>query len=62
MPALSRQDFARALALPFDLMSAQYACAVQAGVFRRSMLASGRLERGLHLVERLFLGPWARQA
>jgi len=51
---------ARTLGLPFDLMRAQYACAVQAGFVERSLLAGFRFERDLGLLERLVLGPWAR--
>lgn len=57
--------FARAgttwLTLPFDALRAQYALAVRAGYTERSLLASGRVERALALVERLALGPWARR-
>ncbi len=48
------------LANPFDLVRAQYAAGVQAGLIERSLLASGALERRLAWLERLTLGPWAR--
>jgi hypothetical protein len=51
---------ARFLALPFDTMRAQYAAAVNAGVFERSLTASGRFERTLGRLEQLLLGPLAR--
>jgi len=49
------------LALPFDALRFQYASAVMAGVIRRSIVASGRLEQSLGALERLILGPLARQ-
>jgi len=51
----------RFLALPFDAMRAQYAAAVHAGFFERSMIASGRFERRLAKLERFVLGPFARR-
>jgi hypothetical protein len=49
------------LALPFDALRLQYASAVMAGLVQRSILASGRLERALDALEKLVLGPLARQ-
>lgn len=49
------------LAMPFDAMRFQYAGAVMAGLARRSIVASGKLERALDALERLILGPLARQ-
>jgi hypothetical protein len=49
------------MAMPFDVMRLQYASAVMAGLVQRSILASGRLERALDTLERLALGPLARQ-
>ena len=51
----------RAAAGPFDLLRAQYAGAVRAGVIRPSLLASSRFERGVAQWESLVLGPWARE-
>ena len=52
----------RAMAcLPFDLLRAQHARAVQAGWLPRSMLASREFERALTALERLSLGPLARR-
>jgi hypothetical protein len=51
---------ASSVAAAFDLARAQYAAAVQYGLLKRSLLASGALERRLDLLERLTLGPWAR--
>ena len=48
------------LALPFDAMRQRYAGAVIAGLVRRSMLDSARLERWLGALEALTLGPLAR--
>jgi hypothetical protein len=49
------------LAMPFDALRLQYASAVMAGLVQRSILASGQLERALDAVEKLILGPLARQ-
>ncbi len=49
------------LAMPFDTLRFQYASAVMAGLVPRSLLASGRLERTLDALEKLVLGPLARQ-
>jgi len=49
------------LAMPFDAMRMQYAGAVNAGLTRRSILASAKLEQTLDRLERLILGPLARQ-
>ena len=48
------------LALPFDLMRAQHALAVQTGMWPRSLLESQRFETQLGAAERLTLGPLAR--
>lgn len=50
-----------AAASPFDLVRAQYAGAVRAGVIRPSLLAASRFERGMAQWESLVLGPWARE-
>jgi hypothetical protein len=49
------------LAMPFDALRFQYACGVMAGLVQRSLLASGRWERAIDALERLTLGPLARQ-
>jgi len=46
--------------LPFDTLRFAYASAVQAGLLRRSMLASRDLEVQLNALEKLLLGPIAR--
>lgn len=51
----------RAAAGPFDLLRAQYAGAVRAGIIRPSLLASSRFERGVAQWESMVLGPWARE-
>jgi hypothetical protein len=48
------------LTLPFDAMRQHYAGAVIAGLVRRSLLDSARLERWLGALEALNLGPLAR--
>jgi hypothetical protein len=47
--------------MPFDALRFQYACAVKAGLVERSLLASSQLERALDTLEKLILGPLARQ-
>ena len=49
------------LVMPFDALRFQYAGAVMAGLVQRSILASGKLERALDVLEKLVLGPLARQ-
>jgi hypothetical protein len=49
------------LDFPFDAMRFQYAGAVASGLAQRSILASGKVERALDVLERLILGPLARQ-
>ncbi len=49
------------LCMPFDAMRHHYASAVSAGLIRRSLIASGQLERTLDALEKLILGPLARQ-
>ncbi|MFZ4480061.1 MAG: hypothetical protein ACOYNZ_09255 [Rhodoferax sp.] len=49
------------LGLPFDLAREQYAEAVRIGFIEQSMLGNARFERTLSTLEKLTLGPWARQ-
>jgi hypothetical protein len=49
------------LAMPFDALRFQYAGVVMAGLAQRSLLASGQSERALDALEKLVLGPLARQ-
>lgn len=51
----------RLLSLPFDSLRAQYANVVMAGLTPRSLIASGQGERALDALEKLALGPLARQ-
>lgn len=46
--------------LPFDAMRSQYACAVNAGLARRSILDARDFERAVDALEHLTLGPLAR--
>lgn len=57
----THQAGTRLARLPFDTARAQYAGAVRAGWMPRSMLAARDFERQLDTLERLTLGPWARQ-
>ena len=60
-PAQSAQSAVRGLAtLPFDALRFAYAAAVQAGLARRSMLASRAVELQLNVLEKIVLGPFAR--
>jgi len=55
------QSAVRGLAtLPFDALRFAYAAAVQAGLARRSMLASRAVELQLNALEKIVLGPFAR--
>lgn len=55
------QVVTNALHLPFDVMRAQHAQAVRAGLVARSMLESRDFERHVNALEHLALGPFARQ-
>lgn len=48
------------LALPFDIMRANYAFAVKVGLVKQSLIASSRFSKGVHQLETQTLGPWAR--
>lgn len=48
------------LGLPFDMLRAQYARAVQLGLIERSMLRGRDFSRTVGAIEQLTLGPWAR--
>ena len=56
------QTTSRILGWPFDLARIQYAQAVRLGFIEHSLLKSAQFERELSQMERLALGPWARQA
>jgi hypothetical protein len=60
-PAHLRDALSTALALPFDLARAQFGQAQQAGAIEMSMLSSHSFERAIHELERLALGPLARE-
>lgn len=47
--------------LPFDMAREFYAKSVRLGFLESSLLASARFGRDLHQLEKLTLGPWARQ-
>ncbi len=58
----TRSDSGHAfLAMPFDALRFQYASAVKAGLVPRSILASARAEQAIDRLEKLILGPLARQ-
>lgn len=59
--ALGWQGLRDLVALPFEIARHQHAVVVRAGVLPRSLLESQRFERRLGLLERLWLGPWARR-
>jgi hypothetical protein len=65
MPVLPLEDarcaMSAMLALPFDAVRAQYGTAVECGLLQRSMLAGRDFEHALVALERLSLGPFARQ-
>ncbi len=49
-----------ALRLPFDVLRAQHAEAVRAGLLTRSILESQEFEQRMHALEHFWLGPFAR--
>lgn len=49
------------LSQPFDMARAQYAMGVRVGLFENSLLACARFGRYISSLEKLTLGPWARQ-
>ena len=61
LAALGLQLFSDALHLPFNVMRSQRATAVHAGLMANSMLQSRDFENGLHALEHICLGPFARQ-
>lgn len=50
------------LVQPFDLAREQHAIGVRVGLFENSMLACARFGRYISSLEKITLGPWARQA
>jgi hypothetical protein len=50
-----------ALGLPFDLARSLYALAVRFGLVESSLLGSARFGRDISSLEKMALGPWARQ-
>jgi hypothetical protein len=50
-----------ASSMPFDALRACHARWVRAGWIAPSIIASGRLELRLDILEKLVLGPWARR-
>lgn len=60
--SITRSDSGQAfLAMPFDALRFQYASAVKAGLVPRSILASAKAEQLIDRLEKLILGPLARQ-
>jgi hypothetical protein len=49
------------LGWPFDIAHFLYALTVRAGLIKDSMLANARFSRDISALEKLTLGPWARQ-
>lgn len=49
------------LGVPFDLAREQYAHAVRVGLIERSMLGWAKFDRTVSRLEKLVLGPRARQ-
>jgi hypothetical protein len=46
---------------PFDVARETYAKAVRSGIIKDSMLAEAKFAQSLGALEKLTLGPWARQ-
>ena len=60
-PAMPAMNWAcKAWQMPFDLLRAQHAQAVRAGLIERSILGSRAFERRVDALETLCLGPFAR--
>jgi hypothetical protein len=55
------QLISSAMQMPFDLMRAQHAQAVLAGLMANSILESGDFENRVDALEHICLGPFARQ-
>ncbi len=49
------------MSMPFDALRFQYASAVMSGLVPRSILGSAQSERVIDRLEKLILGPLARQ-
>jgi hypothetical protein len=49
------------LAQPFDWARSLYALAVHMGLIENSLLGSARFGRDISTLEKMTLGPWARQ-
>ena len=49
------------LVQPFDMARALCALAVRVGLMESSLLASARFGRDISSLEKMTLGPWARQ-
>ncbi len=49
------------LAQPFDFARSLYAFAVRFGLIENSLLGSARFGRDISSLEKMALGPWARQ-
>jgi hypothetical protein len=49
------------LGQPFDTARVLYALAVRVGLIENSLLSSARFSRDIHSLEKMTLGPWARQ-
>ena len=49
------------LSQPFDIARELYAVAARIGLIENSLLGSARYGRYIHSVEKMVLGPWARQ-
>jgi hypothetical protein len=49
------------LSQPFDMARTQYAFGVRIGLFENSLLACARFGRYISSLEKVALGPWARQ-
>ena len=60
--AFTRGDAGQAcMSMPFDALRFQYASAVMSGLVPRSILGSAQSERVIDRLEKLILGPLARQ-
>ena len=52
---------AQAFRMPFDMVRSHYARAAEVGLLEKSMLRNRDFELAIGSLERVTLGPWARQ-
>jgi hypothetical protein len=56
-----RKTTSLVLGQPFDMARSAYAVAVRVGLVENSLIGSAKFGRYISSLEKLTLGPWARQ-